>query len=75
VAFNGLGLTQVTDLLGRVLLFLPKVLVALLVLVFGSYFARFVGKAVQVLCRSVGHQRRRIARRASCSTPSSPSCC
>ena len=54
VAFNGLGLSQVTELLGRVLLFLPKVLVALLVLVFGLYFARFVGQSVQAWCRSVG---------------------
>jgi len=54
VAFNGLGLTQVTELLGRVLLFLPKVLVALLVLVFGLYFARFVGQSVLAWCRSMG---------------------
>jgi len=52
VAFNSLGLTQVTDLLGRVLLFVPRLLVALLVLVFGSYFARFAGQAVQSYCRS-----------------------
>ncbi len=54
VAFNGLGLTQVTELLGRVLLFLPKVLVALLVLVFGLYFARFIGQSVLAWCRKVG---------------------
>lgn len=54
VAFNGLGLTQVTELLGRVLLFLPKVLVALLVLVFGLYFARFVGQSVLAWCRNLG---------------------
>jgi hypothetical protein len=42
----------VTDLLGRVLLFVPRVLVALLVLVFGSYFARFVGQSrVHSYCR------------------------
>lgn len=52
VAFNSLDLTQVTDLLGRVLLFVPRLLVALLVLVFGSYFARFAGNAVQSYCRS-----------------------
>jgi flagellar biosynthesis protein FliQ len=54
VAFNSLGLTQVTDLLGRVLLFVPKLLVALLVLIFGSYFARFVGGAVRSYCKSAG---------------------
>lgn len=54
VASNGLGLTQVTELLGTVLLFLPKLLVALLVLVFGLYFARFIGQSVLAWCRSVG---------------------
>lgn len=54
VAFNGLGLTQVTELLGLVLLFLPRVLVALLILVFGLYFARFVGQSVLAWCRSMG---------------------
>lgn len=47
IAFNTLGLTQVTDLLGRVLLFVPRLLVALLILVFGGYFSRFVANAVQ----------------------------
>lgn len=51
VAFNSLDLTQVTDLLGKVLLFVPRLLVALLVVVFGSYFARFAGNAVQSYCR------------------------
>jgi len=54
IAFNSLGLSQVTDLLGRVLLFVPKLLVALLVLIFGSYFARFVGGAVRSYCKSAG---------------------
>lgn len=52
VAFNSLGLTQVTDLLGKVMFFVPRLLVALLVVVFGSYFARFAGNAVQSYCRS-----------------------
>ncbi len=52
VAFNSLGLSQVTDLLSRVLLFVPRLLVAMLVLIFGSYFARFAGNAVQSYCRS-----------------------
>ena len=44
VAFNGLGLTQVTELLGRVLMFVPKLLVGLLVLVFGLYYRRYRDK-------------------------------
>lgn len=54
IAFNSLGLTQVTDLLGKAMLFVPKLLVALLVIVFGSYFARFVGNAVLRYFRSTG---------------------
>ena len=50
IAFNGLGLTYITDLLQRVELFAPKVLVAMLVVVFGSYFARFIGEAVNTYC-------------------------
>jgi hypothetical protein len=51
VAFSGLGLTYMTDLLQRVELFGPKVLVAGVVMVLGSYFARFVGQAVDRFCR------------------------
>ena len=54
VAFNGMGLTNVTDLLTRVMLFVPKVIVSLLILAFGSYFARFVSQAVVSYCRGVG---------------------
>lgn len=47
VAFNGLGLAYVTELIGRVMLFVPRVVVALLIVAFGAYFARFIGQAVQ----------------------------
>jgi hypothetical protein len=50
IACNGLGLTYVTELLGRLMLFAPKLLVGMLVVVFGSYFARFVGGAVHTYC-------------------------
>ena len=46
IAFNGLDLGYATDLLGRVAVFLPRLIVALLILVFGMYFARFAGSAV-----------------------------
>ena len=39
-----------TDLLDRALLYSPKVLFAMLIAVFGSYFARFVGNAVTTYC-------------------------
>ena len=54
VAFNSLDLAYVTDLIGRVLLFVPKVMVALLILVFGAYFARFVGAALATYLHNVG---------------------
>jgi hypothetical protein len=50
IAFDGLGLTYITDLLGRVVLFTPKLLIAMLIVVFGSYCARFVGNAVLSYC-------------------------
>jgi small-conductance mechanosensitive channel len=50
VACNGLGLTYITDLLGRMMLFLPKLLVALLVVIFGSYCARYIGGVVRSHC-------------------------
>ncbi|MEO8124940.1 MAG: hypothetical protein ABI633_12910 [Burkholderiales bacterium] len=53
IASNSLGLTQVTELLGHVVLFLPRLLVALLVVIFGSYFARFIGGAVRGYCKRV----------------------
>jgi len=56
VAFNGLGLTAVTELLGRAMLFVPKIVVALFILAFGTYFARFVGNAVITYCRGIGVQ-------------------
>jgi hypothetical protein len=53
IASNSLGLTQVTELLGHIVLFLPRLLVALLVVIFGSYFARFIGGAVRGYCKRV----------------------
>ena len=53
VGFNLLGLTYVTELLSKVLLFVPKVLVALLILAFGAYFARFVGNSICAYFRNV----------------------
>jgi hypothetical protein len=54
IAFNSVGLSYVTDLLGRVVLFVPKVMVAVLIVAFGAYFARFVGAAVTTYGRNVG---------------------
>jgi hypothetical protein len=54
LASNSLGLDQVTELLGRVLLFLPKLALSLLIVVLGSYFARFVGQSAAGHWREAG---------------------
>lgn len=56
IAFNGLGLSYVTDILSRVMWFVPNLFVALLILAFGAYFAKFVGDAVQTYGRNAGIQ-------------------
>ena len=49
-AASEMELVRLTDLLDRALLYSPKVLFAMLIAVFGSYFARFVGSAVATYC-------------------------
>ena len=56
ISFNSLGLTYITELLGHIVMFVPKVAVALLILAFGAYFARFVGKAVVRYCKNIAIQ-------------------
>jgi Mechanosensitive ion channel, conserved TM helix len=54
IASNSLDLSYVTDLIGRIVLFVPKVMVAVVILVFGAYFARFVAAALSTYLRSIG---------------------
>jgi hypothetical protein len=54
IAFNGLGLTYVTDLVSRVALFIPKVIVAVVILAVGLYFARFIAQTVSAYGKNVG---------------------
>jgi len=65
-AFGRLGLTYITDLLHRVVLFTPNLLIAMLIVIFGSYCARFVGNAIENFCREAqvpdGDMLARIAR-------------
>jgi hypothetical protein len=53
MAFNMLGLSYITGLLSEVMRFVPKVMVALLILAFGAYFARFIGNTVCAYCRNI----------------------
>jgi hypothetical protein len=56
IAFNTVGLHYITDLLRQVVAFVPRLMVALVILAFGAYFARFIGGAVMAYCRTVGIQ-------------------
>ncbi|HEY5638179.1 MAG TPA: hypothetical protein VIS77_14920 [Burkholderiales bacterium] len=56
IALNGLGLTTITELLGQVVLFVPKLAVAIVIVAFGAYFARVVSGTVVTYCRTVGMQ-------------------
>jgi hypothetical protein len=51
IAFNGLGLTSITDLLGKLVLIVPRLIIALIIVVLGAYFAQFVRNAVVMYCR------------------------
>ena len=53
VAFNTLDLAYVTELVGRIVLFVPKLILAVLILAFGAYFANFVAAAVTSYCHSL----------------------
>ena len=54
VAFNSLDLAYVTDLVGRIVLFVPRVMVAVVILVFGAYFAKFLSAALTTYLRNLG---------------------
>src|ERR1700750_470646 len=56
VAFNAMGMNYVTELVRQVLMFVPRLMVALVILAFGSYFARFIAGAVMAYCRNIGIQ-------------------
>jgi hypothetical protein len=53
-AFNSVGLPGVSELLGQIALFVPSLLVAVVALAFGVYFARFAGDALSVYLRNIG---------------------
>ncbi len=65
VAFNILGLKEVSDLFSRVAFFIPNVIVAVLIIAIGLYFARFVGDAVVAYAKNVGIQDAELMGRIS----------
>ena len=54
IAFNSMDLAYVTELIGRIVLFVPRIILAIVVLALGAYFGRFVGRAVTTYCRNEG---------------------
>jgi hypothetical protein len=55
-AFNTLGLTVVSDMFSKITLFVPHVIVAVLILAIGLYFARFIADTVTAYGKNVGMQ-------------------
>ena len=55
-AFNAMGMNYVTEMVRQILLFVPRLMVALVILAFGAYFARFIAGAVMAYCHNVGIQ-------------------
>jgi hypothetical protein len=53
-AFNTLGLGVVAELLRRVVLFVPNVIVAVLIIAIGLYFARLLAESVITYGKNVG---------------------
>ncbi|MDH4133403.1 MAG: hypothetical protein OEV31_01310 [Gammaproteobacteria bacterium] len=53
-AFNTLGLGIVAELLRRVVLFVPNVIVAVLIIAIGLYFARLLSESVVTYGKNVG---------------------
>jgi flagellar biosynthesis protein FliQ len=56
VASNIVGLTAVSDLFSDILQFVPKVIVAVLILTIGLYFARFISEIVHAYSLNVGFE-------------------
>ena len=51
---NSLGLQMVADLFNKVVLYIPNIIVAILVLVFGSVLARFINRIVFAYLNNIG---------------------
>ncbi len=54
LAFNGLELAYVTQMLGRLTEFVLRLIVAVVIVAYGAYFARFIQGKVLAHARSVG---------------------
>lgn len=54
LAFNGLELVYVTEMIGRIALFVLRLIVAIVIVAYGAYFARFIEARVAAHAQSSG---------------------
>jgi len=59
-AINALGLTVAADLFGRVLLYIPKVIASIFILVLGMFFATFMNTTVRTAATNAGIAQSRM---------------
>jgi mechanosensitive ion channel-like protein len=52
LAFNSLGLAHVTSLLERIALFIPRLILSVVILAFGTYFAGFIDHTVTTYAKN-----------------------
>lgn len=55
MACNSLDLSYVSDLLSRLALFVPRLMLALMIVAGGAYFAHFIDSSVTIYGRNVGY--------------------
>jgi hypothetical protein len=65
IAFDVVGLTIVSDLLNRIVLYIPNVFVALIIMMIGFYLAKLLSASVNVLAGNVGITRPDIPAKAT----------
>lgn len=63
--FNSLGLESVAQLFNRIVLYTPQIIAAVLVLVFGSLFARFLSKIMYAYLNNIGVESARTMSRVA----------
>ena len=54
IAVNAVGLTAAAELLNRIILYIPNVIAAIFIIVFGAFLARVLGNVVQAACSNAG---------------------
>ncbi len=59
-AFNSLGLSVASELFNQIILFIPNIIVAVLVVIFGLFVARFISQALVTYFTNVGIENTKI---------------